>query len=309
MREGAAHAYGVATRSGETQNGTGIQKLVWDNKSNRWAIQFDRKAYDRYAAGVASQSYSGSMVGKLGIAANVPSFEDMTKTVDPKLNDKLFTLNSHLHMLVTTAAYDPNVPKGANPTELSRYYGLGEVMPSAVAARKAAEAASAGQPKVPTFADQSTQLSQAITGLTTQAAAQSSALSSDTMATEADKANPTETALRVALAEDASNPVGTLSAIVNRSLQSGKSLLDVIAAPNQFEAYSTGAHHKVSQAQVDAAMKNPEIQKLLNGEVPAKYRDVTHFYSPELQSKLGRSKPAWDTGKGFDVGGTRFFRG
>lgn len=100
----------------------------------------------------------------------------------------------------------------------------------------------------------------------------------------------------------------TGSVILNRSLKSGQSLADVVAAPHQFEGYNA----KAKALGLDSPQLSPilaNLHGLLSGETPDPTGGATNFYSPGAQAALGRPKPAWDNGQGQQIDHQMFFGG
>ena len=99
------------------------------------------------------------------------------------------------------------------------------------------------------------------------------------------------------------------SVILNRARQTGRTPRDIVLEPNQFEPWGNAK----TRAELEALDPNSrDYQQILANIAPALGgQDVTggadHFYSPTAQSALGRSPPAWDNGKGRDLGRHRFF--
>lgn len=97
--------------------------------------------------------------------------------------------------------------------------------------------------------------------------------------------------------------------IANRAKASGKSLSDVVLAPNQFEPWGARRSQleKLDPNSADYQRIAQTIRPVLAGEADDPTGGATHFYSPRTQEALGRRPPSWDNGKGFDIGGHRFF--
>ena len=283
--------------SGSDVSEDGIWKKVYSETQQKFILQPDRKAYDKL--GRQRTGGAGGLV-RTGMTQNLMGpFESLKPPTD--MVKRVNLMNQYVKVLSWSAKWDESIPKGTGQKELNNRYANGILLPTV-----AGQAAQTTQERV----TQATGAIEKLLGtVNTGAAVNLAQTQSTTQTRAAEDANPNETALRVALAEDASNPVGTLSTIVTRAQKSGKSLLEVIRERNQFEAYSSGGYNKVSKEAIDKAMKNPEIQSILQGNIPKKYEGVDSFYAPGLQASLGRAKPSWDKGQGIDVGSSRFFKG
>lgn len=98
--------------------------------------------------------------------------------------------------------------------------------------------------------------------------------------------------------------------IRNRADKAKQTLKDVVLAPHQFEPW--GSRKKELEA-IDRNSSTYQrvaqsVLPILRGEAPDPTGGATHFYSPGGQASLGRSKPSWDNGSGFDIGNHRFFK-
>lgn len=100
--------------------------------------------------------------------------------------------------------------------------------------------------------------------------------------------------------------------IRNRAQSSGDSLKNVVLAPSQFEPW---AHDKTRAYIQGISQTSPLYQQVAQSVVPVlrgEKADPTggadHFYSPGLQSSLGRAVPSFDNGTGVDIGAHRFFK-
>lgn len=99
------------------------------------------------------------------------------------------------------------------------------------------------------------------------------------------------------------------SVILNRAKKTGRSPLEIVREPNQFEPWG---NPKTRQELEGLNPASPEYQAILQNIAPAlQGQDVTggadHFYSPTAQQALGRPPPKWDNGSGRDLGRHRFF--
>lgn len=277
--------------SGSDVSPNGIWRQVYSNEQQKFILQPDRKAYNRLLANVGGgQSRTGNTLG---------SFESQTMPTD--MIKRVNLMNQYVKVLSWSAKWDESIPKGTGQKELNNRYANGIPLPTV-----AGQAGQTTQERV----DQARGAIENLLGtVNTGAAVNLAQTQSATQTRAAEDANPMELAVRVALAEDAKNPVGTLSVIMNRAAKSGKSLTEVIRQPKQFEAYNTGDYNNVSKAEIDKLMKRPDIQAILQGQIPKDYQGVDSFYAPGLQADKNRKTPTWDKGQGFDVGQTRFFRG
>jgi spore germination cell wall hydrolase CwlJ-like protein len=105
------------------------------------------------------------------------------------------------------------------------------------------------------------------------------------------------------------NAVG--SVIRNRAVGGGATPSQVVMAPNQFEPWNT-AGGRAKMAAIDP--NSPQFQQASQalesayaGNDPT--NGATNFYAPKAQAALGRPAPAWDNGRGVDIGDHRFFGG
>lgn len=99
------------------------------------------------------------------------------------------------------------------------------------------------------------------------------------------------------------------SVILNRSKKAGRSPMDVVFEPNQFEPWNNPQTRQKLEA---LTPDSPDYQAILRNIAPAlQGQDITggadHFYSPTAQAALGRPPPKWDNGSGRDLGRHRFF--
>lgn len=122
----------------------------------------------------------------------------------------------------------------------------------------------------------------------------------------------TDAVVRTVWGEARSDPdsqAGVASVILNRSKLTGKRPREVVTAQGQFEPWG----NPQTRQQLEALdPRSPEYQDILGRISPAlNGEDVTggatHFYAPRAQAALGRPAPAWDDGKGRDMGQHRFF--
>jgi spore germination cell wall hydrolase CwlJ-like protein len=91
----------------------------------------------------------------------------------------------------------------------------------------------------------------------------------------------------------------------------GDTLPGVIQKPNQFEPWNT-AQGRARMAAIDPnspqyQQATQAIDRAYTGDDPT--RGATHFYAPKAQAAMGRPAPAWDNGRGVDIGDHRFFGG
>ena len=296
LRAAAAHNLEVVRGSGTRASQEGLWEQVYSTREQKFVLTPNRTRYNQLIKGTPS----GSMVGKLGtIPSIMGSFESLKPPTE--LANQNQAMNNYVTVLSWSSKWDDSIPKGTGQQVLRDHYSNGTPIKTVTTGLSTTD-----QQKLDALSSDITKsVTNAVTGAATEAAAAQA--TAQTRAVE--DANPIESAVRVAIAEDSGNIVGTLSTIVNRSVKSGKSLLDVIRERKQFESYNLGKHNKISQKEVDKAMKDPQIQAILRGEIPEKYQGVDSFYAPGLQADLDRRTPTWDQGQGFDVGQTRFFRG
>ena len=125
-------------------------------------------------------------------------------------------------------------------------------------------------------------------------------------------------AIRTVIAEAGNQgPTGmnaVASVIRNRAVNGGyggNTPSGVVMARSQFEPWNTEGG-RTKMAAIDP--NSPEytaagraVDSAYFGNDPT--NGATHFYSPKAQAALGRSAPAWDNGRGVDIGGHRFFGG
>lgn len=91
----------------------------------------------------------------------------------------------------------------------------------------------------------------------------------------------------------------------------GDTVPGVIQKPYQFEPHNT-AGGRAKMAAIDPnspayAQAGQAVDAAYTGQDPT--GGATHFYAPRTQAALGRSAPAWDNGRGVDIGDHRFFGG
>lgn len=101
------------------------------------------------------------------------------------------------------------------------------------------------------------------------------------------------------------------SVIRNRAVNGEMTPSAVVQAPNQFEPWNTQAGRQ-KMAAIDPnspqyAAAGQALESAYAGNDPT--GGATHFYAPKAQAALGRPAPAWDNGKGVDIGDHRFFGG
>lgn len=133
----------------------------------------------------------------------------------------------------------------------------------------------------------------------------------------APRMDPTDALIRTVYGEAPPNATADehkwiAATIVNRASQSGgkQDYTDVVLAPGQYEPWGNKQARKRLEAltpdspayQAIAA----NVADVLAGQDPS--GGATHFYAPDTQTKLGRSKPGWDDGTGTRVGAHLFFR-
>jgi hypothetical protein len=91
----------------------------------------------------------------------------------------------------------------------------------------------------------------------------------------------------------------------------GETLPGVIQKPMQFEPWNT-PQGRARMAAIDPnspqyQQATQAIDRAYTGDDPTK--GATHFYAPKAQAAMGRPAPAWDNGRGVDIGDHRFFGG
>lgn len=101
------------------------------------------------------------------------------------------------------------------------------------------------------------------------------------------------------------------SVVRNRAVNGETTPSAVVQAPNQFEPWNTQAGRQ-KMASIDPsspqyAAAAQALESAYAGNDPT--GGATHFYAPKAQAALGRPAPAWDNGKGVDIGDHRFFGG
>lgn len=121
-------------------------------------------------------------------------------------------------------------------------------------------------------------------------------------------------AIRTLFGEAATDPASqaaVAAVILNRAKAKNASIKDVVLAPKQFEPWGSR-----SKELLGLDKNSPEYIGLGNvfdavasGKTPDPTGGATLFYAPKAQAKLERKAPAWDTGKGVDIGQHRFFAG
>lgn len=302
QRASAAHNLKVAQDSGAKASMDGVWESVWSPEKQAYVLKANRARYNQLVKGTPS----GSMVGKLGnletsraLARGMESFESIKPPTELVIRND--AMNNYVTVLAWSSKWDDSIPKGTGQQVLRDHYANGTPIKTVTTGLSTTDQQELGK--------LSTNLRKTVSGVVAGAANEVATTQATAQTQAAEDANPMELAVRVALAEDAKNPVGTLSVIMNRAAKSGKSLTEVIRQPKQFEAYNTGDYNNVSKAEIDKLMKRPDIQAILQGQIPKDYQGVDSFYAPGLQADKNRKTPTWDKGQGFDVGQTRFFRG
>lgn len=122
-------------------------------------------------------------------------------------------------------------------------------------------------------------------------------------------------AIRTVVAEAGNQGANGMNAVAsvirNRAVNTGATPSAVVTAPNQFEPWNTQA----GRDKMAALDPNSPAYKNAATAVDAAYfgsdptNGATQFYAPKAQAALGRSAPAWDNGRGVDIGDHRFFGG
>lgn len=98
--------------------------------------------------------------------------------------------------------------------------------------------------------------------------------------------------------------------IKNRARLGKQSPSQVVLAPYQFEPWQSkrGELEGLDPNSPDYLKIKAAIKPIFEGTEPDPTGGATHFYSPKVQSALGRKPPSWDDGSGVDLGTHRFFR-
>lgn len=122
-------------------------------------------------------------------------------------------------------------------------------------------------------------------------------------------------AVRTILGEAGREPddgQAAVAAVMLNRLKSGKygkSLSDVVLAPNQFEPWS---RPDARQRMLSVAPDSPEYQRAsaaldraLSGDDPT--QGATHFFAPVAQAALGRQAPSWAQGEPTVIGRHNFY--
>lgn len=296
LRAASAHNLEVVRNSGTKASQDGLWEQVYSSSKQKFVLTPNRTRYNQ----LVKSTPTGSMVGKLG---NVPSTLGSFESLKPptELVNQNQAMNNYVTVLAWSSKWDDSIPKGTGQQALRERYAIGTPIKTVTTGLSTTD-----QQELDKL---STSIRKTVGGVVTGAANEVATTQATAQTRAAEDANPMELAVRVALAEDAKNPVGTLSVIMNRAAKSGRSLTEIIRQPQQFEAYNTGDYNNVSKAEIDKLMKRPDIQAILQGQIPKDYQGVDSFYAPGLQADLDRKTPTWDKGQGFDVGQTRFFRG
>lgn len=100
------------------------------------------------------------------------------------------------------------------------------------------------------------------------------------------------------------------SVIVNRAATSGRTFDQVVQEPGQFEPWSDPK----ARARLDALKPSDPTYKAIQADVADilagksnPHPSLTNFYAPKAQAALGRERPAFDDGKGQQIGDHLFF--
>lgn len=115
----------AAKTSGPSTDANGVQSVQFSERSGKWFVLTDRKAYNDWASrqGRTGATNTGSF--QTAFPDKPISFEQYAATSNPDLAKKVDALNLNTTHLVETAKYDPAAPKGT-PLELANYYATGK---------------------------------------------------------------------------------------------------------------------------------------------------------------------------------------
>jgi cell wall hydrolase len=98
--------------------------------------------------------------------------------------------------------------------------------------------------------------------------------------------------------------------IANRAKASGKRFDEVVMEPGQFEPWSDAKARARLEALTpdDPTYKSiaADVADVLGGKANP-YPELTHFYAPDAQAKLGRKAPDWAKGEGTRIGSHLFY--
>lgn len=124
--------------------------------------------------------------------------------------------------------------------------------------------------------------------------------------------NDTDAATRMVLGEAGNQSdtarLAALFTAINRAHASGKSLSDVIAQPNAYEAVTSGKTNSLdSSSPLYQYVHDNIVVPALSGKLDDPTGGMTHFINKKLQLQLGRKIPGWAQGEGLQIGDHTFY--
>lgn len=111
----------------------GIQYIAFDDVTGRFIVKADRKAYNKFARGVAGgqylqeEQYIPGVEQYIPAKRVIPSYDEFTRfRPNSPMGQRISALNANLDHLMATQKYDEEIPAGATQLSIRKWYALGQ---------------------------------------------------------------------------------------------------------------------------------------------------------------------------------------
>lgn len=292
-RAAAAHAIQVARGIPRDENSPYV--VEFDERTGNFAAKVTTESYNAWARRMRPRIRQGALPTMAEMQAKASNPNDLPTEV----NQRSAALNQSLAHLLQTDKYDEAIPSTLTARERREMYALGR-QPASMRRTNADGATSDAWETM--LGNLNSTVREFVTGTLNTPLARDP--------------NDLDWAVRTVYGEAAGEGAegwrAVAATIFNRAEAGnfgGRTLRDVVMAPNQYEPWNNTA----ARRRMESLDPNSETYKNILAVVQqtqrdrGQYADYTHFYAPRAQAALGRRAPSWDDGTGTDIGNHRFF--